>query len=271
MPQVAQVKDIEFPSVAGPMRVRVYNPNPQAPSPQPALIYIHGGGWSLDSIESHDSVCRGLAGQADLVVLSTDYRLAPEHPFPAGLEDCYAATQWVCNNAKQLNLDPTRIALGGDSAGGNLTAAVLMLAHDRHGASIAFQLLLYPCVHMKAQTESRTAFARGYLIDPDLLDWVLDSYGGKHDLNDPLLSPLLAEDLSFMPPALVVTAGYDILRDEGKQYADSLQQQGVKCTYKCYEGLLHGFMNHMYIWPLDMAEQATAFCAKHLMDALKSN
>ncbi len=270
VPEVAQVKDIDFPGVTGPLRVRVYNPNPQASSPQPALIYIHGGGWCLDSIESHDSVCRGLATQADLVVLSTDYRLAPEHPFPAGLEDCYAATQWVCSNAQQLNLDPTRIALGGDSAGGNLTAAVLLLAHERYGASLAFQLLLYPCVHMTAQTESRTAFARGYLLDPDLLDWILDSYGGGHDLSDPLLSPLLAEDLSFMPPALVVTAGYDILRDEGKQYADSLHQQGVKCTYKCYEGLIHGFMNHMYIWPLDMAEQATAFCAKHLKDALHS-
>lgn len=271
VPEVAQVKDNEFPGVAGPMRVRVYNPNPQASSPQPALIYIHGGGWCLDSIESHDSVCRGLANQADLVVLSLDYRLAPEHPFPAGLEDCYAATQWICSNAKQLKLDPTRIALGGDSAGGNLTAAVLMLAHERHGAPIAFQMLLYPCVHMKAQTGSRKAFAWGYVLDADLCDWVIDSYSGGHDLGDPLLSPLLAKDLSFMPPALVVTAGYDILRDEGKQYADLLQQQGVKCTYECYEGLIHGFMNHMYIMPLDMAEQATAFCAKHLRDALKSN
>ncbi|DBA74847.1 TPA: hypothetical protein ACH3X2_009186 [Trebouxia sp. C0005] len=270
VPEVAQVKDIEFPGVAGPVRARVYNPNPQTSSPQPALIYIHGGGWCLDSIESHDSVCRGLANQADLVVFSIDYRLAPEHPFPAGLEDCYTATQWICSNAQQLKLEPTRIALGGDSAGGNLTAAVLMLAHQRHGASIAFQLLLYPCVHMKAQTGSRTAFARGYVIEPDLLDWVIDSYGGGHDSSDPLLSPLLAADLSFMPPALIVTAGHDMLRDEGKQYADLLQQQGVKCIYKCYEGLIHGFMNHMYIWPLDMAEQATAFCAKHVKDALNS-
>ncbi|KAL0019430.1 hypothetical protein WJX79_004239 [Trebouxia sp. C0005] len=270
VPEVAQVKDIEFPGVAGPVRARVYNPNPQTSSPQPALIYIHGGGWCLDSIESHDSVCRGLANQADLVVFSIDYRLAPEHPFPAGLEDCYTATQWICSNAQQLKLEPTRIALGGDSAGGNLTAAVLMLAHQRHGASIAFQLLLYPCVHMKAQTGSRTAFARGYVIEPDLLDWVIDSYGGGHDSSDPLLSPLLAADLSFMPPALIVTAGHDMLRDEGKQYADLLQQQGVKCIYKCYEGLIHGFMNHMYIWPLDMAEQATAFCAKHVKDALTS-
>lgn len=271
VPEVAQVEDIECPGASGPMRIRIYNPDPQASTPQPALIYVHGGGWCLDSLESHDSVCRGLAKQADLAVLSLDYRLAPEHPFPAGLEDCYAATQWICKNAQKLNLDSTRIAMGGDSAGGNLTAAVLMLAHQRHGEPIAYQLLLYPCVCLKAETESRKTFAWGYVLDLDLCDWVMDSYAGGQDSDDPLMSPLLAKDLSFMPPTLLVTAGYDILRDEGKQYASRLQDQGVSCTYKCYEGLIHGFMNHMYIMPLDAAEEATAFCAKHLRGALHSS
>jgi len=269
MPEVMHVKNLAFPGIKGPMQIRLYNPNPHTSAPQPALIFIHGGGWCINTIDTHDSVCRGLANEAGIVVLSVDYRLAPEHPFPAGLEDCYAASQWIHSNAKQLSVDPTRLALGGDSAGGNLTAAVLMLTHERHGAPIVFQLQLYPCVHMKAHTESRKQFAWGYVLDLDFCDWVMASYAGEGNLDDPLMSPLLAKDLSFMPPALVITAGHDPLRDEGKQYAERLQQQGVQCMYKCFEGMLHGFLNQMYIVPMDVGGEAMALCASQLKDALK--
>lgn len=250
------------------MRMRMYNPAPNAPAPQATLIYIHGGGWCFDNIECHDSICRDLARQSNLLVFSLDYRLAPEHPFPAGLEDCYAAVQWIYSNAQQLNIDPNKLALGGDSAGGNLTAAVLMLTHQHHGARIAFQLLLYPCTHMQAETQSRKLFAEGYGLDSKLIDWVVACYTDGHDLADPLLSPLLAEDLSYMPPTFVLTTEYDPLRDEGKQFADKLLQQNVACTYKCYAGVIHGFLNHMYMAPLDVGTEAMADCARLLKDAL---
>ena len=269
LPEVAEVRDMQIQGAVGPMRIRLYNPEPNASAPQPALIFIHGGGWCLNTIESHDAVCRGLAREANVVVLSLDYRLAPEHPFPAGLEDCYAATQWISNNAQQLNLDPARLALGGDSAGGNLTAAVLLLTHERQGARIAFQLLLYPAVHTAAKNESRQAFAQGYALDKTLSHWMYMNYAGKQDPSNPLLSPMLAEDVSFMPPAFVVTASHDPLRDEGQQYAKRLQKEGVKCAYKCYQGMLHGFFNHTYILPMDVGEGAILDCAQHLKDALR--
>ena len=269
MPEVAEVKDIQIPGESGPMRVRVYNPEPHALQPQPALIFIHGGGWCLCSVESHDSICRGLAHEAKMVVLSLDYRLAPEHPFPAGLEDCYAATQWISKTAQQLNLDPGRLAIGGDSAGGNLTAATLLLIHQRHGAPLAFQLLVYPAVHSTAKNESRQQFAEGYALDRTLSNWMYMSYAGKEDPKNSLLSPMLAEDLSFMPPAFVLTASHDPLRDEGKLYAERLRKEGVKCAYKCYEGMLHGFFNHTYILPMEVGEGAVSDCARHLRDALK--
>ncbi|DBB05296.1 TPA: hypothetical protein ACH3X3_010526 [Trebouxia sp. C0006] len=274
VPEVAEVRDIQLPGAAGPMRARIYNPTPNAAAPQPALIYIHGGGWCLSSVESHDSICRALASQANIVVLSLDYRLAPEHVFPAGLEDCYAATQWIAKHANKLNLDPARLAMGGDSAGGNLTAATLLLTHERKGAPMAFQLLVYPAVHTLASNQSRQQFAEGFALDKTLSNWMFQSYVGgdnKTGLTDPLISPLLAEDLSFMPPAFVLTASHDPLRDEGKAYAERLQQEGVKCPYKCYEGMLHGFLNHTYLLPLDVGEQAISDCARHLQDALHTS
>lgn len=270
VPEIAQVQDIQIPGTAAPLRIRIYNPEPHASAPQPALIFIHGGGWCLNSVESHDSVCRALATQANVVVLSVDYRLAPEHQFPAGLEDCYAAAQWISKNARELNLDPKRLAMGGDSAGGNLTAAVLLLTHERQGAPISFQLLLYPAVHAAAKTQSREQFAQGFALDKTVSNWMWTNYVGDQNGNSPLISPWLAEDLSFMPPAFIVTASHDPLRDEAKLYADRLQKEGVKCAYKCYEGMLHGFLNHTYMLPLDVGEEAMHDCAKQLREALQT-
>lgn len=268
VPAVAQVEDLKYPGAAGQMHTRMYNPNPGHPSPQPALIYIHGGGWCFDDIECHDSICRDLAKQSGVVVFSLDYRLAPEHPFPAGLEDCYAATQWLHTNANKLNIDPARIAASGDSAGGNLTAAISLLTHERRGAPIAFQLLLYPSLDIQAQTESRKLLAHGYGLDEEFMLWVVASYTAGHDKADPLLSPLMAPDVNFMPPTMILTAEYDPLRDDGKMFADKLLQQGVACTYRCYEGMIHGFLNHMYMAKLDVGEEAMADCAKSLREAL---
>ena len=270
VPQVAYVADKEYPGPAGPRRFRAYNAHPNDSKPQPALVYIHGGGWCFDDIECHDSICRDLAKQSGVVVFSLDYRLAPEHPFPAGVEDCYAAVQWFHQSAQQLNIDPSRIAVGGDSAGGNLTAAVLRLTHERHGASIAFQMLLYPVTEIKPQAPSRTEFGKGYGLDTAIIRWVVSCYAKGQNLSDPLLSPLRAKDVGFLPPTLVLTAEYDPLRDDGKLYADKLQQQGVKCTYKCYEGMLHGFLNHMYIMPMDVGVEAMADIAKSLKSALQA-
>ncbi len=160
---------------------------------------------------------------------------------------------------------------GGDSAGGNLTAATLLLTHQRKGAAIAFQLLLYPAVHAGAKNKSREEFAVGYALDKTLSNWMWSNYVGSHDGNDPLISPWLAEDLSFMPPAFVLTASHDPLRDEAKLYADRLQKEGVKCEYKCYQGMLHGFLNHTYLLPLDVGEEAISACAKHLRNALQAS
>ena len=269
MPDIAEVKDIQIPGAAGPMRVRIYNPDPHSSTPQPALIFIHGGGWCLNTVESHDSICRGLAKEANIVVLSLDYRLAPEHPFPAGLEDCYTAVQWISKNAQQLNLDSQKLALGGDSAGGNLTAATLLLTHERHGVPIAFQLLIYPAVHSQARNESRQKFSQGYALDRSLSQWMYMSYVGSKDPANPLISPFLAKELSYMPPAYILTASHDPLRDEGQMYAERLRKEGVRCTYKCYEGMLHGFFNHTYMLPLDVGKQAVSDCAMHLKGALQ--
>ena len=268
IPEVAYVADKEYPGPAGPRRFRAYNAHPNASKPQPALVYIHGGGWCFDDIECHDSICRCLAKQSDVVVFSLDYRLAPEHPFPAGLEDCYAAVQWFHKSAQQLNIDPKRIAVGGDSAGGNITAALLLLTNERHGAPIALQLLMYAIVDFEPRNPSRTGFGEGYVVETTMANWVMRCYAPGHNLSDPLLSPLLADDVSFMPPTFVLTAEYDPLRDEGKLFADKLKQQGVRCNYKCYEGMIHGFLNHMYMMPFDAGAEAMADIAKILKFAL---
>ena len=227
------------------------------------------GGWCICSVESHDALCRDLAKQANIVVVSLDYRLAPEHKFPAGLEDCYAAVQWISHNAEELNINPAKLALGGDSAGGNLTAATLLLSQQRGGVPIAFQLLLYPSVAVM-ETESRKQFAKGYALDKTLKTWFFTSYvsNPQQDAKNPLVSPYFAESLEAMPPAHVLTAGCDPLRDEGKLYAERLKQEGVAVTHKNYDGMLHGFLNHMYMLPLDIGDEAVKDCAMHLRQAL---
>jgi acetyl esterase len=225
----------------GPLRARVYVPH-GVHGASPGLVYFHGGGWVVGSIASHDRVCRAIASRARIIVVSVDYRLAPEHPFPAAAEDAIVATRWVLANAAALEMDPTAIAVGGDSAGGNL-AAVASQALRRNALRPAFQLLVYPGTDMTRSLPSHAMFRESFFLSKAAGDWYLGHYmGSTGRLRDPLASPLFVEDLSGLPPALVVTCGFDPLRDEGKAYADKMRAAGVDVESVCFEGQMHGVL-----------------------------
>jgi acetyl esterase len=240
-PDVA-VYDRTVPGGAGPRRARVYVPVPAPSSNAPGLVFFHGGGWVVGSIESHDRLCRALAHRAALVVVSVDYRLAPEDPFPAAPDDAIAATRWVLENAALLGIDAARVAVGGDSAGGNL-AAVVSLALRDDTRRPAFQLLIYPATDLTRALPSHAMFADSFFLSKAAGDWYLGHYLREAaDAKKPLASPLFATDLSRLPPALVITAGFDPLRDEGKAYADRMREAGVAAEHVCVEGQMHGFL-----------------------------
>jgi acetyl esterase len=237
---VAKVEDRTVPGSAGQIPVRIYTP--QGSGPFPVLVYFHGGGWVIGNVDTHDPTCRTLANAAGCVVVSVDYRLAPEHKFPAAVDDCYAATQWVAANAAAINGDSGRIAIGGDSAGGNLTAVVAIEARERGGPPLVFQLLVYPVTDYSFSTPSYRDNADGYLLTKDSMVWFWDHYlRSEADGQDYRASPLRASDLTGLPPALVITAEYDPLRDEGEAYAARLQESGVSVTCTRYDGMIHGF------------------------------
>jgi acetyl esterase len=235
--------DREVPGAAGPRKARVYTPASARGRSAPGLVYFHGGGWVLGSIESYDGVCRALASRAGVVVVSVDYRLAPEHQFPAGIDDARAATRWVLENAASIGVDPVAVAVGGDSAGGNLAALV---AQGLRGERLqpAFQLLVYPATDLTRAMPSHGYFREGFMLPEATILWFRERYLPDLKLeSDPRASPLFASDLSGLPPALVVTAGFDPLRDEGRAYADRLRHAGGKVEYLCSEGSMHGFLN----------------------------
>ena len=220
--------------------MRIYTP--QGSGPFPVLVYFHGGGWVIGNVDTHDPTCRTLTNAAGCVVVSVDYRLAPEHKFPAAVDDCYAATQWVAANAAAINGDSSRIAIGGDSAGGNLTAVVAIEARDKGGPPLVFQLLVYPVTDYSFSTPSYRDNGDGYLLTKDSMVWFWDHYlRSEADGQDYRASPLRASDLTGLPPALVITAEYDPLRDEGEAYAARLQEAGVSVTCTRYDGMIHGF------------------------------
>ncbi|WP_431885485.1 alpha/beta hydrolase [Micromonospora wenchangensis] len=236
---VHEVRDTTVPGPDGDLRVRVHRP--AGDGPLPTLIYFFGGGWTLGSVETADGICRRLANATGCQVVTVGYRLAPEHPFPAAVLDCHAATRWLAGHAAELGVDPDRLAVGGDSAGGNLAAAVTLLARAEGGPRLAGQLLVYP------NTDQRAAPRPADDQDPLLfnrhsVDWYRGHYlADPADAADPLASPLLADDLSGLPPALVVTAEHDPLRDEGQRYAQRLREAGVPVRATCYPGMIHGF------------------------------
>ena len=239
--QVASVENLRIPGPGGEIPVRVYTPD--ASAPRPAMVYFHGGGWVLCDLDTHDVICRGIAHRAGAVVVSVDYRLAPEHKFPAAVDDCYAALVWVQANAARLGIDPARIAVGGDSAGGNLAAVVSLKSRDERGPSIAAQVMVYPVTDLSTmETGSYSEFATDHQLTKSAMEWFRGHYlSTLEDRRHPFASPLLASDLAGLPPALVITAECDPLRDEGEAYAARLKDAGVRVTLTQYDGMIHPF------------------------------
>ena len=252
---VYAVEDRTIPGPAGEIPVRVYRPS--AATGLPVLVYLHGGGWVICDLETHDPTCRAISNGADCVVVSVDYRLAPEHKFPAAADDAYAATAWVAQHAQELGADASRVAIGGDSAGGNLTAAVALMARERAGPPLAFQVLIYPVLDLASESASRKENGEGYFLTTAGMTWYEEQYlRDDADRKNVLASPLLAGDLAGLPPALVVTAEYDPLRDEGEAYGRRLTEAGVPATVSRYEGMFHGFL--AFAGALDGATRAQA-------------
>jgi acetyl esterase len=234
------VEDRHLPGPAGDIPVRVYDPVPGETSP--VVTYFHGGGFVFMNIDTHDRVCRRLANEANAVVVSVDYRLAPEHRFPAALDDCMAVTHWLTHNAAELGGDPALIAVAGDSAGGNLAAATALAARNG-GPGLAGQALVYPVTDAACTTKSFDENAEGYLLAAPTMRWFWDEYlGPDGDPRDPYASVLHTEELHDAPPALVITAEYDVLRDEGEAYAQRLRDAGVEVSSIRYPGMIHGFL-----------------------------
>ena len=242
---IGQVRDLEVPGAEGPLPARLYVPRALVSSRAPAalLVYFHGGGWIYGDLDSHDAVCRVLAEGAGCRVLSVGYRLAPEAPFPAAYEDCVTAFRWVSEHPGEVGGDRARLAVGGDSAGGALAAAVAIEA-ARHGWPLAFQLLVYPGTDMQGAARSRETFAEGFYLTRGFMDLARDSYLPDPSMQqDPRASVLLAELPTGLAPAYVATAGFDPLRDEGEAYADRLREAGVEVTLERFGSQIHGFLN----------------------------
>src|SRR6266487_1044682 len=261
---VAQVRELSIPGPAGQMAARMYRPD--GTGPLPALVYFFGGGWSLGTLETSDAVCRMLTNATSCACIAVSYRLAPEHKFPAAVDDCYAGISWVASHAAELDVDPARLAVGGDSSGGNLAAAVALLAGKRGGPALVHQLLVYPNTDYQADTASMREVTDKYFFNPTSIAWYWAMYlRSPEDGASPLASPLHAADLSGLPPATVITAEYDPLRDEGELYAERLRQEGVPAETIRYDGMMHGFFTMVGI--LDTARMAVATAAGKLASA----
>ena len=282
-PVMAKVQDLQVQTAAGPLALRVYWPSPAqfdppktnaaigvqtAPTPAlPVLVYFHGGGWTIGDLDTHDTLCRQLANGSGCAVVAVDYRLGPEHRFPAAVDDCLAATYAVKAHAASLGLDPARIAVGGDSAGGNLAAVVALMARDAKDLPLSFQLLIYPATDMRAVAASHTTNGQGYVLTRDSIAYYRRNYiADEADWADWRASPLLHPNLRGLPPALVLVAGYDPLHDEGVAYAQALTLAGNRATLVNFERQIHGFITMGKI--IDEANTAVALCAAELARAM---
>jgi acetyl esterase len=259
------VRELSIPGPAGPIRARHYRP--ATPDPAPLVVFYHGGGWVLGDLDTHDPLCRLTCRDAGVHVLSIDYRLAPEHPAPAAVDDAYAAFTWAYEHAEDLGAIPGKVAVGGDSAGGNLAAVVSQIARGEGGPAPVLQWLIYPRTDFTAQTRSLTLFADGFLLTKADMDWFEAQYvdGSGLDPADPRISPLLAESLSGLPPALIATAGFDPLRDEGDSYAAALTAAGTHVDLRSMGSLTHGFAN---LFPLG---GGSALATTELISALRAH
>lgn len=252
--QVGGIESFKVDTPEGPVPIRLYTPflrtedldRAPATNGRPVALFFHGGGWVMGSIETHDNICRRMANEAKCIVISVEYRLAPEHKYPAALNDCFATTCWACERFGEFGGDPDRIIVTGDSAGANLAAAVCLRARDEGGPRIAGQVLVYPIVDYNDQTPSYRENADGYMLTRDTMKWFWQHYlPDGDDGSHPYLSPLRAQDLAGLPPALVVTCEFDPLRDEGRAYADRLTQAGVLTTHIAEMGMIHGYLRRL--------------------------
>jgi acetyl esterase len=267
-PEVGQVEDLSASGPAGAIPLRSYRPRGSTNSVMlPVLVYFHGGGFVIGDLETHDTLCRELANLSGCAVIAVDYRLSPENRFPAAVLDCFAATRWIRDHAAELKLNASRIAVGGDSAGGNLAAVVAIDARERGDLALAFQLLIYPATDLNSTAPSHAENGQGYLLTRDTMD-----YFSGHYIPDPAqyddwrCSPLLQPNLSNLPPALLLTAGFDPLRDEGAAYAERLSAAGNRCVYVNFVRQIHGFITMGKI--IDEANAAVGLCAAELRRAL---
>lgn len=263
-PDVAAVRELR----AGNIPLRLYRPlGSDAKRMLPVLVYFHGGGWVIGDLDTHDTLCRELANGSGCAVVAVDYRLAPEHRYPAAVDDSWAALQWVHANAGELHLDASRMAVGGDSAGGKLAAVMAILARDAKAPAIAFQLLIYPATDQRRGSASHKTNGQGYLLTQETMDYFHDHYiPDKSRDTEWRASPLLCEDLRGLPPAFVLTAGYDPLRDEGLQYAQRLSEAGNAASLVCFERQIHGFITMGRV--IDEANVAVQLCAAQVRTAL---
>ena len=267
-PAVASVEDRTIPGPAGAIPVRVYRDSDGAdPAARPGLAWFHGGGHVIGSLDTHDAMARHLCREAGCVVVSVDYRMGPEHPFPAAVEDCVAAMRWLAEHGREIGADPGRLAVGGDSAGGNLAAVAALTARDEGGPALRHQLLVYPVTDYRCRGPSYERYARGYgTLEAESMRWFQRHYlGGPGSADDWRASPLLAADLSGLPPALVITAECDVLRDEGAAYAERLAESGTPCEHAPFPGMIHGFFGLLGI--AGAAAEAHALAARALRSA----
>jgi len=259
---IAETRDLVIPGPGGPIAARLYR---SAKGTLPVLVFFHGGGWVVGNIDSHEAMCRHVATRAECAVLSVDYRMGPEHKFPAAVEDCFAATAWAADNGASLDVDPGRLAVGGDSAGGNLAAVVSLLARDKRAPRISCQILIYPATDAAMRHDSVARYAEGYVLTRATMRWFYEQYlRTPDDAADWRVSPLLAPDLSRLPPAYVLTAGYDPLCDEGDAYAARLAAAGVPVTHRRSAGQVHGFVTNGKV--IRAAETALDEIAAFLQD-----
>ncbi len=263
---VKRIEDRCIPGPDGEIPIRLYYP--AGGPPFAVLVYFHGGGWVIGDLNTHHGFCHALAKTSGCLVVSVDYRLAPEHRYPAAVEDAYAATVWVAENSDVIHSDPDRLAVGGDSAGGHLAAVVALMARDREGPRIDLQVLIYPITDYNFNTPSYTENKEGYLLTRDLMKWFWNHFiDDEGEANHPYVSPLRAENLSDLPQALIVTAEYDPLRDEGEAYGQRLQEAGVTVTQSRYPGMIHAFIRMTA--RLDKAKEALDQVAGTLRRVLK--
>ena len=267
-PDVAAVVDHRVPVAGGEITVRAYSPG--GPGPHPALVYYHGGGWVIGDLYTHDGLCRSITNAARCAVLSVDYRLAPESKYPVAVEDSYAALLWIVANAERLGIDRRRMAVGGDSAGGNLATVMALMARDRTGPRLALQVLIYPVTDHDLDTRSYRENATGYILTREGMRWFWNHYlASEAQGREPYASPLRAASLAGLPPALVITAEYDPLCDEGEAYAARLRDAGVPVTLTRYPGMFHGFVRLTNV--LDKARTALDEIASSVQKAFAAD